>query len=386
MSQDYEYKEQIDWMNTLFMIVSPIAAVAGLIYLFVFTDGLHTKSIILFLIFTLTTGLAITAGYHRLFSHRTYQAHWSVKLFLLIFGAAAFENSCLKWCSDHRVHHQFTDKERDPYNIQRGFWYAHMGWILKIRIPYEHYDNVRDLQRDPWVMWQDRFYTPLALTFGFALPAAIGAIWGDMLGAFILAGLFRLVINHHFTFFINSLCHMVGRRPYSDRNTSRDNWFMSLLTYGEGYHNFHHSFPTDYRNGVRKHQWDPSKWLIALLERCGLVWGLRRVPEAKILKARLAMEEKELLAKIERKALRQQISAEIIVNAREKVEQAYANFRERKEEYKNLKKQKLIQMHEQVSVMKAEIKQAKLAFKEACAAWLAVMAKVEYLSRRPTAA
>lgn len=235
------------------------------------------------------TGLSITAGYHRLWSHRTYEAHWSLRLFYMLFGAMALQNSILIWGASHRVHHKNVDDvDHDPYSIKRGFWYAHMGWMLR-NYPSSNLDfaNARDLEQDPIVAFQHRYYLAVALGMNFGFPLLVGAVFHDPWGFLLLGGLLRLVVNHHFTFFINSLAHYWGRRPYTTENTARDNDLIAFFTYGEGYHNFHHLFQWDYRNGVRWWQFDPTKWFIAGLSALGLTYSLKRVPEFKIQRAML---------------------------------------------------------------------------------------------------
>ena len=240
-----------------------------------------------FFIFLFASGLSITGGYHRLWAHRAYEARLPLKIFYMLFGAQALQNSILIWASMHRVHHKNVDDvDHDPYSIKRGFWYAHMGWMLR-DYPSQKLDfsNVRDLERDPVVMFQHRHYLGLALFMNIGLPALVGWAYGEA-GAFLmLAGLLRLVVNHHFTFFINSLAHMWGRRPYTEENSARDNDLIALFTYGEGYHNYHHLFSWDYRNGVRWWHIDLTKWWIASWSFLGQARNLRRVPEFKIRRA-----------------------------------------------------------------------------------------------------
>lgn len=235
------------------------------------------------------TGLSITGGYHRLWSHRAYEAHWTLRLFFMLFGAMALQNSILIWGSMHRVHHKNVDDEDgDPYSIRRGFWFAHMGWMVRNYPSAEvDFSNARDLLNDKMVMFQHRYYLPIALAMNILFPLAVGAMFGDAWGYLLLGGLLRLVVNHHFTFFINSAAHTWGRRPYTIENTARDNDFLALLTYGEGYHNYHHLFQYDYRNGVRWWQFDPTKWLIGGLSYVGITRNLKRVPEFKIRRAML---------------------------------------------------------------------------------------------------
>ncbi len=286
--------KKLDWVNTFFLILTPVFAL-GLSYLYFKSHGLEWTQLLMAFIFYIITGMSITGGYHRLFSHKTYQANSAVKLFYLLFGAAAFQNSALKWSADHRIHHRHVDHEEDPYNINKGFFYAHIGWIFfkederALEVTYP-----KDLTTDKLVMWQHRNYTAIAVFMGLILPAIIGHFLGSALGGLALSGVARLVIVHHCTFFINSLCHVVGTRPYSDSNTARDSAFMALFTYGEGYHNYHHFFPTDYRNGIKWYHFDPTKWMIRSFAWIGFARDLKRVPERLIEKAKNEMRLKQL--------------------------------------------------------------------------------------------
>lgn len=243
-------------------------------------------------IFMVFAGLGITGGYHRLWSHKAYDAHPIVKLFYAYWGACAGQNSILEWSADHRIHHKHVDdNDKDPYSAKKGFWYSHMGWIMIDRPKTEDpYKNVQDLQKDKIVMWQHRNYLFLVIFSNLVVPFGLGfasyAITGSggIWGTFILAGFLRFVLNHHFTFFINSACHFFGSQPYSDKDTSRDNFILALVTYGEGYHNFHHTFQADYRNGIRWYHFDPTKWLVKSLSWFGLTSNLKKVSESLIQK------------------------------------------------------------------------------------------------------
>jgi len=287
---------RINWTNSSFLIGTfVITCTAVPVYLWNY--GVDAFQISMFLAFVVATGLSITLGYHRLFAHMSFQALWPVRLMTLIFGAAAFENTALAWVSDHRRHHKHVDHDDDPYDISKGFWHAHIGWILFKLDPEPPLDNVADLRKDALVMWQDRYYLPLAVGFGFLVPAMLGYLhsgWIGALGGFLLGGVARVTAVQHMTFFINSLCHTIGRQPYSDRCSARDSWIMAIFTFGEGYHNYHHEFQHDYRNGVKWWQWDPTKWTIWTLEKLRLVRGLRRVPEEKILLSQLADTRRRL--------------------------------------------------------------------------------------------
>ena len=178
------------------------------------------------------------------------------------------------------------DNELDPYSAGRGLWFSHMGWMLRTyKSNDQDFSNAPDLLRDPVVVWQDKHYVALTLLMNLGLPLMLGIWHGDIIGTVLLVGLLRLVVNHHVTFFINSLAHFWGSRPYTETNSARDNGFLAFLTYGEGYHNYHHIFQADYRNGIRWWQWDPTKWMIALCSHVGLARNLNRVPDFKIQRA-----------------------------------------------------------------------------------------------------
>jgi stearoyl-CoA desaturase (delta-9 desaturase) len=277
-----------NWVTTgMFVVTFAVAVIAVPWYGIV--HGYHAAAWLWFVLLLGANGMSITCGYHRLFAHGAYDAHPLLKIPYLLFGAMALQNSVMVWAANHRVHHkQIDDPQLDPYCAKRGFWFSHIGWMLK-NYPSGEADLsvVRDLERDRLVRWQHQYYLPLALGMNFGLPIALGFLYGDVWGMFLLAGILRLVASHHFTFFINSLAHMWGVQPYTDDNTARDNGVVSVLTYGEGYHNFHHMFAHDYRNGVRWWQWDPSKWFIAAMSWLGLARNLRKVPWFKIQRAML---------------------------------------------------------------------------------------------------
>lgn len=263
--------------------------------------------------------ISITAGYHRLWSHRAFEAHPIVKFVFMLGGTFATQNSILQWASDHRRHHRYVDDyDKDPYSAKRGFWFSHIGWMLREYDPKYHtqYDNCKDLQRDPIVMWQHRHYMPLVIGTNFGIPILFGLWHGDLLGMILLLGVARLTISHHFTFLINSLAHIWGRQPYSDENSSKDNGFLALLTMGEGYHNYHHQFQNDYRNGIRWWQFDPSKWLIRTLASLRLAYKLRRTPVERIEISRAQM----LLKTTTRKLIHLPHAEELILRLQDEYE------------------------------------------------------------------
>ena len=267
---------RIRWLGIIFFLILHLVGFIGT-PLYVIYHGINTADIVLFSSFFVLTSMAITVGYHRLFAHVTFKANPMIRFFLLLFGAATFEESALKWASQHRQHHQFTDTDRDPYNITKGFWYAHVGWILfwKHRV---NYNNVNDLKRSKLVVHQHEQHAWWSVGAGIFLPLAIGFAIGRPLGAFIMAVCLRLVLVMHSAFFINSYAHMIGAKNYDGSLSARDHWIGALLTNGEGYHNFHHKFPNDYRNGIKWYHWDPTKWSIYILSKLRLTSDLKKTP------------------------------------------------------------------------------------------------------------
>jgi len=280
------HKAPINWTATIMFLVTTVPVLTVLPW-YLWTQDVSAWAWVWGFALLWLNGLGITAGYHRLFAHRAYQAHPVLKCLAALFGGMAVQNSILVWAAMHRVHHKHVDHiDHDPYSAKRGLWYSHMGWMIR-DYPSQKLDfsNAKDLQDDPIVAFQHRYYAVFAVGANIAIPLALGLAYGDVWGFLLIAGFLRLVVNHHVTFFINSLAHFWGRQPYTTENSARDNDFLALLTYGEGYHNFHHLFQYDYRNGIRWWQFDPTKWLIAACAALGLATNLKRVPEFKIQRA-----------------------------------------------------------------------------------------------------
>lgn len=284
------------WLNVILFFATFTVAIITT-PLWAYYHGFDWTQISMLLLTFCFCGLSITAGYHRLWSHNAYVAHPVLKFIFAIGGAFALQNSILHWASDHRRHHRYVDdNDNDPYSAKRGFWFSHIGWMLR---NYQsdksnNYSKCKDLQKDSIVMWQHRYYIPLALITSIGIPVMFGLLHGDLWGGIILIGVTRLVVNHHCTFFINSLAHIWGRQPYNKKNTARDNGFLAFFTFGEGYHNFHHVFANDYRNGIHWWQFDPTKWLIKASSWAGLTHQLRRTPVNLIEKARATMLLKDI--------------------------------------------------------------------------------------------
>ena len=361
----------LDKVNFIFLTSTPLIALIG-VPLYLNYRSFSLGALAMFAFYMAATGLSITAGYHRLYSHRAYTTHRFVRLFFLIFGAAACQNAILKWASDHRRHHNYVDTGKDPYNIKFGFFYAHMGWIF-YKTPQNELsrDNAKDLLADPDVMWQHRNYIPLAIGVGGVLPFLIGFLFHDAMGGLLLAGIARIVIVHHATFLINSLCHFMGRQTYSLNNSARDSAFVALITYGEGFHNFHHRFASDYRNGIRWFDFDPSKWLIKTLATLGLAENLRITPDAQIFKARLEVEKEEAHINLKKfsKEFRESIEKKV-QTAHEKLLASYERFLVIKGEYRSFRESVDAKGNEMVLKLKGDLQKAKAHFKDAHASWV----------------
>ena len=293
-------KSPINLVPAIFLIATPIAA-AVITPWYLMTHQVSAPVWGVFGAFMVWTGISITAGYHRLLSHRAYKAHPLVKNFLLLGSTLAVQGSAFDWVSGHRTHHRHVDDlMEDPYSAQRGFFFSHIGWMLR-NYPSGRFDykNIPDLTKDKVLQIQHKYYGLWVLATNVAMVAAVGWLIGDVWGTLVLAGLLRLVLTHHFTFFINSLCHMFGTRPYTDTNSARDNFFLAIFTWGEGYHNYHHFFQYDYRNGVKWWQYDPTKWLIVGLSKLGLTSELRTVDDTTIKHAEVQMQFKKAQQQID---------------------------------------------------------------------------------------
>ena len=357
-----------NWDNIIFLSVTALVGLIGTA-VYIYRYGVAGTEIALFMFFLVVTPLSITVGYHRLFAHGTYKTNALVRFLLLFFGAAAFEQSALQWCSQHRDHHRYVDTDRDPYSIGKGFFYAHMGWMLFWKHE-THYDNVKDLSNDPIIRHQHRYYLLWAISAGIALPLFIGALTGHLLGAFVMSVCLRLAVVCHLTFFINSICHMFGRSTYDVYATAKDNWLIAFLTFGEGYHNFHHRFEQDYRNGVRWYQWDPSKWIIALLGKTGLAWDLKRASNFSILAAQFAGENRRVSDWLSRVGESAGLVNGVLKSQYDNLRQNLARWEEAANEYGRVLQRQVAQYSEEVrESARRKLAEAREQFKYAHRDW-----------------
>lgn len=233
------------------------------------------------------TGLGVTVGFHRHFTHRAFKAARPLRIALAVAGSFAVQGSLIEWVADHRRHHAYSDKEGDPHSpwrfgagpvaLARGFWYAHMGWLFG-----RDRTNARrfapDLQANRDLRRVDRLF-PLWTVMTLLLPAVLGGLltwswWGALTG-FFWAGLVRVAVLHHITWSINSICHMVGERPFASRDRSANFWPLAIVSFGESWHNSHHADPTCARHGVGRGQVDISARVIWIFDRLGWIHDVR---------------------------------------------------------------------------------------------------------------
>ncbi|KAJ1983110.1 stearoyl-CoA 9-desaturase [Dimargaris verticillata] len=283
--------KRLHWLHFPLLTAMPIIALYGLL-----TTPWQLKTFYLFFISYFAAGLGITAGYHRMWAHHAYDAHWITRVMFAIVGAAAVQGSVLWWCRDHRAHHRYTDTSKDPYATQSGFIGSHILWLLFKKDPQKvGRVDISDLKQDPVVIWQHKYYPIIVVLSSIVLPMLIAGLgWGDWRGGYFYGVALRMVLVHHATFCVNSLAHWLGESPFDDLRSSRDHFITALITFGEGYHNFHHEFPQDYRNAIKFYQYDPTKWLIKALSWVGLTHNLHVFPENEVKKGIALMQEKKL--------------------------------------------------------------------------------------------
>jgi stearoyl-CoA desaturase (delta-9 desaturase) len=262
---------------------------------------LRPVDVAIFVVFYVLTGLGVTVGFHRLFTHRSFKTRPAVRAVLAVLGSIAIEGPVISWVADHRKHHAFSDRPGDPHSPHvdhgsglrgelRGFAHAHIGWLFRHDQRGARARYAPDLLRDPVVRFVDRTFVLWAVG-GMLLPFFVGAAIGGTvtagLTALLWGGLVRLFVLHHLTYSINSICHVFGRRRFATTDESRNVFWLALPTFGEAWHNNHHAFPTSARHGLRRWELDPSAAVIRGLELCGLAWDVVRIsPERQRVKLR----------------------------------------------------------------------------------------------------
>jgi stearoyl-CoA desaturase (Delta-9 desaturase) len=263
------------------------------------------------------SGMAITGGYHRLYAHSCYKTHPVIEAVFLYFGSLATQGSVLRWAHDHRLHHAHVDTDKDPYSVKKGLLHAHVLWMF---FKGRELDPkvISDLLRNKMLVFQHNHYVFCMVAANALTFLAVGWWFGDYLGAFLFSWWVRLFFLHHTTWCINSLAHFWGTQMYSQEHTAVDNYLISLLTYGEGYHNYHHTFAYDYRNGIRWYHFDPAKWMIWTFYKLGLATDLKKVNNYRIARHMLLQHKDELIQKLKESTYVQKVS-EIAENLSDKL-------------------------------------------------------------------
>ncbi|MBL8826001.1 MAG: acyl-CoA desaturase [Planctomycetaceae bacterium] len=285
---DHEPFLQLTWgvlaINFISVFIPFVGLIGAMISLWGY--GIGATELVVMGVMYLVSGLGITVGYHRLFTHRAFEATPALQAVLAISGATAVQGPLLQWVAVHRRHHRYSDHHGDPHSpktlgsnvgaIMRGFWHAHLGWLFVRNVP-DLAGYVKDLRRNPLLMQIDRLFV-VWVALGLLIPAALGGwLTGTYAGAirgFLWGGLVRVLLVSHVTWSINSVCHLWGSRPYPTRDLSRNNVLFGWLGLGEGWHNNHHAYPTSARHGLKWWQFDVSYLLIRACEKLGWAWNV----------------------------------------------------------------------------------------------------------------
>ncbi|XP_075975772.1 acyl-CoA Delta-9 desaturase-like [Anticarsia gemmatalis] len=276
---DYSYKHEVVWQNAIGFLILHILALWGF-YVLV-TGGVSLKSFVWSLLVMLTASEGITIGAHRYYTHKSFKATPLLRAILLTLQTVAGQNSMFIWCRDHRLHHRFSDTDADPHNAKRGFFFSHIGWLMTRKHPYVielgRRIDLSDLQADWMVMFQKKYYYPLYVLLAILIPVWVpvhffGETWWNSLLVCYFA---RYVFQLNGTWLVNSAAHLYGTRPYDQNLQPVESWFVSLLSLGEGWHNYHHAFPWDYKAAELSMHFNQSATIIRFLERIGLAYDLK---------------------------------------------------------------------------------------------------------------
>ena len=273
---------QLERQITVVAVVLPFIGFIAAIFL-LWGGAVTGLDLAILAVMYVLVGFGVTIGFHRLFTHRSFEAKPWLRGTLAILGSMSVQGAVIHWVADHRKHHTFTDEEGDPHSphthgepgwrgVLKGMWHSHMGWLFN-----DERSSARrfapDLRKDPLIRKIDSLFPVWAL-LGLAIPfvlgfALSGGNWVAGVTAFVWAGLVRVFLLHHATWSVNSICHMYGKQPFSTKDESRNNWAVALVSLGEGWHHSHHAFPTSARHGLQRLQFDPSYALIKLFEKLG---------------------------------------------------------------------------------------------------------------------
>ncbi|XP_039286045.1 acyl-CoA Delta(11) desaturase isoform X2 [Nilaparvata lugens] len=281
-----KYQLQIVWRNVAAFLFLHIGCLYGLYLLFT-TAKLST--VLWTLLISSAGATGITAGAHRLWAHKAYRARWPLRLLLAVFQTLAFQNHIYEWVRDHRVHHKFTDTDADPHNSRRGFFFSHIGWLMVRKhsdvITKGRQVDMSDLERDWVVMLQKRYYLIAVPFFCFFIPTWVPVhFWGEKAWvAWYVAGICRYTLSLNFTWLVNSAAHIWGTKPYDKNITPTENVTVAMLAFGEGWHNYHHAFPYDYKAAeLGNYRANLTTAFIDMFARIGWAYDLKMATPAMV--------------------------------------------------------------------------------------------------------
>ncbi|XP_073990986.1 acyl-CoA Delta-9 desaturase-like isoform X2 [Rhodnius prolixus] len=272
-----KFQAKVMWPNVFFFIFLHIFGTYGVFKIFLFQMKFLTC--IYTILISYIVGISLTVGAHRLWSHRSFKVTLPLKIALLVVQTSAGQNCVWIWARDHRLHHKYSDTDADPHNSRRGFFFCHMGWLLVKKHPEVISKgktiDMTDLTADPWIMFQKRHYLKLYFIFGFLLPTVVPLFWQETLTNAFLAYLARYVSSLNATWCVNSVAHFFGTKPFSKDIPPVESTFTSFFTSGEGWHNYHHTFPWDYKAAEFGAPLNGSTTFIDWCARHGLAYDLK---------------------------------------------------------------------------------------------------------------
>ena len=275
----YEFEQPLVWRNIYIMAVIHVGCIYGILR----TPEAKWQTWLMFIAYYLCSGLGVTAGAHRLWCHRTYKATTPIKVILMLFNCISFQNDLLVWCRDHRVHHRFSETTADPHNAKRGFFFAHIGWLLMKKHPDVKEKgksvDISDLLKDPIIQFQHKHYLLLGLILSLLIPMFVPCLFWQEKAAvsFSLCVIVRYVLSLHATWLVNSAAHLWGSRPYDKTMNPAENVFVSIGAIGEGFHNYHHAFPHDYSTSEHGPYFNITTCFIDICAVFGLVSHRRKM-------------------------------------------------------------------------------------------------------------
>ena len=284
----FGFKTQLVWPNiVVFVILHALCIVGGRL-------GLQAKwqSYAWYILLGMFSAFGVTAGAHRLWTHRTYKATTPFRFLLMCFNCVAMQNNIIVWTRDHRLHHKYAETDADPHNAHRGFFFSHVGWLLMVKHPQVLIKgrnvDISDLRQDPVLLFQERHYLKLCLLLSVLTPSVVPwYFWNeDPYVSFLFIFMFRYVISLHCTWFVNSVAHLWGDRPYDKHTNPADNAFVCYAALGEGFHNYHHAFPYDYATGEYGPKMNITTCFIDVCAALGFVYDRRQVSQEAIINMR----------------------------------------------------------------------------------------------------